>query len=63
MLTYLKQILDLSFYSMNKENLNIRPVKTKKDLLNFIVLPWKIYEGDNNWVPPMISEKKVLFEQ
>jgi len=46
---------------MNKENLNIRTVKTKKDLLDFIKLPWKIYKDDNNWVPPLISEKKAFF--
>ncbi|MDH4223110.1 MAG: hypothetical protein OEV55_06165 [candidate division Zixibacteria bacterium] len=46
---------------MNKENISIRIVKTKKDLLDFIRFPWDIYKNDNNWAPPLISEKKVFF--
>ena len=33
-------------------------VKDKKDLMTFIKLPWKIYKGDPNWVPPLIGERK-----
>ena len=41
-----------------KEGLFIIPVKTKKELKQFILLPWKIYRNDKNWVPPLISERK-----
>ena len=30
--------------------------KNKTDLMNFINLPWKIYNGDPNWVPPLKSD-------
>jgi hypothetical protein len=46
---------------MEKEELNIRVVKNKKDLLDFIKIPWKIYKDDKNWVPPLISERKDFF--
>lgn len=38
--------------------INIQPVKTKKDLKQFILFPWKIYARDPNWVPPLIMEMK-----
>jgi GNAT superfamily N-acetyltransferase len=44
-----------------KEEPKIRTVETKKDLSDFIKLPWKIYKADVNWVPPLISEKKAFF--
>ena len=34
----------------------IRKVKTKGELRDFIRLPWKIYRDDPNWVPPLISD-------
>jgi hypothetical protein len=37
-------------------------VKTEKELLQFIKLPWKIYKDDPNWVPPLISERKAFFD-
>lgn len=43
--------------------IEISPVKTKRDLKDFIRLPWKIYEHDPNWVPPLISQQKVLFDK
>ncbi len=44
-----------------KDELKIKTVETKKDLLDFIKLPWKIYKDYKNWVPPLISEKKAFF--
>ena len=46
---------------MEKEELKIRVVENKKDLSDFIQLPWKIYKDDKNWVPPLISERKDFF--
>jgi hypothetical protein len=41
--------------------IDIKPVKGKKELTEFIKLPWKIYKGDPYWVPPLISDmKKIL---
>lgn len=31
----------------------IKPVRSKRDLKTFINVPWKIYAGDPNWVPPL----------
>jgi hypothetical protein len=45
----------------DRQEITIRPVKTKKDLTAFIKFPWKIYKGDKNWVPPLISERKAFF--
>lgn len=43
---------------MRTEKLSVIPVGSKKDLKDFILLPWKIYKNDKNWVPPLISERK-----
>ncbi|HEX9917374.1 MAG TPA: N-acetyltransferase [candidate division Zixibacteria bacterium] len=43
---------------MQTEKLFIIPVQTKKELRQFILLPWKIYRNDKNWVPPLVSERK-----
>ncbi len=39
-------------------SIEIKPVRTKQDLNNFIKLPWKIYKGNNCWVPPLINDLK-----
>lgn len=36
----------------------IRPVVTSKEKQVFIRLPWHLYKGDSNWVPPLISDMK-----
>ena len=36
--------------------LNIRPVQTKADRTAFVDLPYRLYAGDPNWVPPLKSE-------
>jgi GNAT superfamily N-acetyltransferase len=38
--------------------IEIRKVQTKKDLKNFIRFPWRVYENDPNWVPPLLMEMK-----
>jgi len=35
--------------------LSIRPVVTPRDLKRFVTFPWRIYERDPNWVPPLID--------
>jgi hypothetical protein len=41
--------------------IQIRPVETKADWNAFIELPWSIYKGDANWVPPLrIAVKDML---
>jgi GNAT superfamily N-acetyltransferase len=33
-------------------------VRSGSDLRTFIRLPWRLYEGIDNWVPPLLSERK-----
>ncbi|RPH96841.1 MAG: N-acetyltransferase [Calditrichaeota bacterium] len=42
-------------------NLSIRPVRSKKDLAKFVRMPWMIYRGDPNWVPPLIHDQMNMF--
>ncbi len=35
-------------------SLVIEPITDKKGLMAFIEFPFKRYEGDRNWVPPLI---------
>ena len=48
---------------MKLKELNIKEVKTKKDLMEFIKFPWKIYKDNKNWVPPLIMERKDFFNK
>jgi GNAT superfamily N-acetyltransferase len=38
--------------------IEVRPVRTRGELMTFIRLPWRLYQGTDNWVPPLISERK-----
>jgi len=38
--------------------LGIKKVESKKDLKEFIYFPWKIYQNDPNWVPPLVIDIK-----
>ena len=44
-------------------SINVRSVQNKKDLMTFIKFQWKIYEGNNHWVPPLIMERKKLLDK
>jgi len=39
----------------------IKPVQTKKDLKQFIMLPFKLYKNDPHWVAPLIMDQKNFF--
>lgn len=41
----------------------IAPVSSKKELSSFIRFPWKIYQHDPLWVPPLIAEEKKRFSR
>jgi hypothetical protein len=41
---------------MTEQKLRIEQVGNRQDLMSFIRLPWKIYQGDRNWVPPLIKD-------
>lgn len=38
--------------------ITVNPVRSSQELLRFIRLPWVIYHGDPNWVPPLISYQR-----
>jgi hypothetical protein len=41
----------------------VSKVTSKKDLQQFIKLPWKIYQNDENWVPPLLTDEKEKFNK
>jgi GNAT superfamily N-acetyltransferase len=41
---------------MATKSITIQAVRTKKDLKTFLQFPWKIYQGDPYWVPPLLKE-------
>jgi len=36
----------------------IKPVRSRGDLKRFIKLPWRLYRNAENWIPPLIMERK-----
>jgi GNAT superfamily N-acetyltransferase len=36
--------------------LDIRPLRSRADLRDFLRLPWEIYRGDRSWVPALVSD-------
>ena len=36
----------------------IQPVKTARQRKQFLELPWTIYKGDPNWIPPLRLDQK-----
>ncbi len=43
--------------------LEVRPVAGKRDLNDFIKLPWRLYRNEPNWVPPLLFERKRFFDR
>jgi GNAT superfamily N-acetyltransferase len=37
--------------------IQIRPVRTRRERRAFLTLPWRIYHNDPLWVPPLLSER------
>ncbi|NLY92135.1 MAG: GNAT family N-acetyltransferase [Firmicutes bacterium] len=40
------------------DQISIKPVITRRDMREFLWLPWNIYKNDPNWVPPVVEEVK-----
>ena len=38
-------------------SIKIEPVTTQRGRRAFVKFPWRVYEDDPNWVPPLISEQ------
>ncbi|MFQ6615625.1 MAG: N-acetyltransferase [Fidelibacterota bacterium] len=41
--------------------IEIHPVRTRRELKRFVTFPWKIYQGDPNWVPPLVMDRLSFF--
>jgi GNAT superfamily N-acetyltransferase len=37
---------------------DVRPVRSRRELAAFIRLPWRLYRASPQWVPPLLSERK-----
>ncbi|MDX1665408.1 MAG: GNAT family N-acetyltransferase [Candidatus Promineifilaceae bacterium] len=44
-------------------SLEIEQVQSKKELRQFISVPWKVYENDSNWVPWLFFERLEFFDK
>lgn len=42
--------------------MTVKPVRGRADRKRFIDLPWKIYRGDSNWVPPLKASVRELLD-
>ena len=42
--------------------IRITEVRTGAEITRFIRLPWKIYRGDGNWVPPLLAERRAFID-
>lgn len=37
--------------------IRVQPVTTRRELRAFVKFPWRVYQDDPNWVPPLIAER------
>lgn len=44
-------------------SLRVRKVESRRDLGRFIRLPWRIYAGDPNWIPPLIMDVRTRLDR
>ena len=45
---------------MPPASVKVQPVRTRREKNQFLHLPWELYRGDPNWVPPLRSNQKEL---
>lgn len=41
----------------------MHPVRSKTDEKRFIKFPWKVYEGNPHWVPPLLMDRRKLIDR
>ncbi len=39
-------------------SLQVRPVRSRGELMRFIRLPWRIYRKEPRWIPPLVFERR-----
>ncbi|HSF81007.1 MAG TPA: hypothetical protein VLA49_07220 [Anaerolineales bacterium] len=42
--------------------LEIRPVRTRRERNVFLTFPWRVYHGDPLWVPPLLPERRRVID-
>lgn len=47
---------------MADKSVHIERVTTRRDIEDFIRFPFRLYQGDSNWVPPLLSERRKLLD-
>jgi GNAT superfamily N-acetyltransferase len=47
---------------MTDKNVTIEPVQTRRGVEDFIRFPFKLYGGDSNWAPPLLSEQRKFLD-
>lgn len=48
---------------MNNPNIKIQTIEGKKQMMEFIRMPWHIYKKNDFWVPPLIISEKSNFDR
>jgi hypothetical protein len=43
-------------------DVRITPVTSRGELTEFVTFPWQVYRDDPNWVPPLISDVRKMFD-
>lgn len=43
-------------------SVRVAPVRGRQDLRRFLTLPWRIYQGNPAWVPPLLFDLKKLLD-
>jgi GNAT superfamily N-acetyltransferase len=47
---------------MTDKGVSVERVQTSQDIEDFIRFPFKLYQGDPNWVPPLLSERREFLD-
>ena len=47
---------------MTDKSVSVERVQTSQDIEDFIRFPFKLYQGDPNWVPPLLSERREFLD-
>jgi hypothetical protein len=46
---------------MIRQDLHVEEVKDQKNLMTFVRFPWEIYQGNRQWVPPLLKDLLLKF--
>jgi len=46
----------------HEQDVQVLEVKTREDLEQFIRFPWRIYQNDPRWVPPLVKQQRETFD-